>query len=76
MSEHSNARAVRFSGSLSRTQDENLRSIIKETGLTRTEIIRNAVVLFTMAYKGRQKGQRVCLVNEDDVIQVEIASTI
>lgn len=67
---------ARFSVSLPKVQNDALNQLVKETGLSKNELLRNAVALLNIAYRGRMKGLNMSLTNEDDQVVSHIVSTV
>lgn len=71
---HRNA-VPRLTISLPPLQSEALHEMTKSTGLSRTELIRQAVALLNVAVRSRRRGLELVLSNSDDEVVMKIMST-
>ena len=68
--------APRLTVSLPPMQNEALNEMVKTTGLSKTELIRHAVALLNVSVRARKKGLSLGVINSDNEVVVEIASTV
>jgi hypothetical protein len=68
---------ARFSLSLPNRQNELLDDMVKSTGMTKNELLRQAIGILSIVIKAREKGLTLALADEDnDQIKQRIVSTI
>jgi len=67
----------RLSLSLPARQSELLDDMVKSTGMTKNELLRQALGLLSIVIKARQKGLILALADgEDDTIKERVVSTV
>jgi Ribbon-helix-helix protein, copG family len=66
----------RLTLSLPPLQNEALNEMVLLTGLSKTELIRQAVALLNVAVRAKKKGLELSLANSDDEVVMKIASTV
>ena len=66
----------RLTLSLPPIQNDALNDMVQATGLSKTELIRQAVALLNVSMRARKKGLSLALANEEDEVVMKIASTI
>jgi hypothetical protein len=75
-SEPKEAILQRFTASLPPPQNDALNAMAAETGLSKNDLIRNAVALLNVAFKARKKGFELAVINDDDGVVGRIVSTV
>jgi len=69
-------RLARFSLSVPPRQQEALEDLSHTTGLTKNELIRQAIGLLTIAVTARDKGLILALANDKDEVLTHIVSSV
>jgi Ribbon-helix-helix protein, copG family len=68
---------ARLSVSLASQQNVQLDEMVEVTGMTKNELVRQAVALLSIVVKARKKGLTLALAKEDDdYVKQRIASTV
>lgn len=63
---------IRLSLQITTEVNDRLETIARETGVTKSDVLRKALGLIELAHRGKKEGKRLGFAKSDEVLETEI----